>query len=116
MIKRIEEFHASIINSYASGCALATKFEYVLGEKAAKRPPYLIYGTMMHLAMEELHNAGVDAWPGSHGSELVKNNMYFLDLLRNCLRKAEFEHRDYEVPVSWPDDPDERNMVSLARS
>jgi len=111
MIKRIEEFHASIINSYASGCALATKFEYVLGEKAAKRPPYLIYGTMMHLAMEELHNAGVDAWPGSHGSELVKNNMYFLDLLRNCLRKAEFEHRDYEVPVSWPDDPDAKDAL-----
>ena len=97
MIKRITEFHASIINNYTAGCALATKFEYIDGRSASKRPPYLVFGTGMHLAIEELHNND-DLWEESKLKSLVKDS----------LRRSEFETRDHLRPVSRPDDSESR--------
>lgn len=116
MIKRIEEFHASIINSYASNCSLATKFEYVLGEKPQKRQTYLIFGTMMHLALEALHDIGADSWmphtlAPSPNILFELNAPFYKEILTDSLRRAEFEHRDYEVPVAWPKDAEEKGAM-----
>lgn len=97
-IKRIgddgEAFHASMIASYVSWCGLATKFQYLYGELPSHRSVKMVNGTMLHRAIELIHDDGL--------FDADDDRLWLL--ATNALRFAEYEDRNYEIPVWWSDD------------
>ncbi len=91
-----EAFHASIISSYVSYCGLATKFQYIYGEVPEYRNVRMINGTALHAALKVIHEENL--WDAT--------DMEIQNLFIDSLRKAEFEHDDFEVPVRWNEDKD----------
>lgn len=98
-----EAFHASIISSYVSYCGLATKFQYIHGEVPSFRNVRMINGTALHTALELIHDQ--ELWDAAD----IDLQKLFID----CLRVAEFEHDDHEVPVWWDEDKEAQKSILI---